>query len=238
MPFRELGYSSVIDLLKAVPDVVSVGFVNGTVVVRAVPKNTSAHIAKLVAGQKKAKRAAKLPRPLNNNFKQAFQSAIRSQAPHFNVANNAGHAPWNNNFIPPPARRADAPLYHVFRAMQPAAQTQRQQAAQPPKPMQSAAPAHPSKPMQSAAPAHPSKPVPTSTPAHEFRPMQPALTQAQQAQQVKPLPSVPHKPGVQKWTVVQPGPVSPALQQLSYSNHTSPTSLKGQQAKTRYFLVG
>jgi len=55
IPYKKLGHSSLDDFLKSIPDIAKSSVINGIMMVQAVPNKESAHILKLVQGQKKSK---------------------------------------------------------------------------------------------------------------------------------------------------------------------------------------
>lgn len=55
IPYKKLGFNSLDDYLKSIPDTAKSSLINGMMVVQAVPNKESAHILKLVQGQKKSK---------------------------------------------------------------------------------------------------------------------------------------------------------------------------------------
>ena len=115
IPFRQLGFGNLSDLLKSIPDVVSCNHANGTLFVRVVPKNETAHINKLVQGQKAAKKTSRMsftPYNQRDNFQQLGRSKPLLKNPvHPNNLNKNGTqhgaAPWNvPNHYQPPAMRS------------------------------------------------------------------------------------------------------------------------------------
>lgn len=56
LPFRQLGFNSLEEMLRSMSDVVTCSYAYGQVRVRAVPKNESRHIQQLVQGQKSSTR--------------------------------------------------------------------------------------------------------------------------------------------------------------------------------------
>ena len=132
LPYRQLGFANVNDLLKNIPDVVSCHNVNGSVLVKAVLKNESAHINKLVQGQKGTK---KRPRTLQAS---SVQRGPGSLLRHPINANNRSAAPWNfPKYYTPPAMRSVVVVpqsSNIRQPMLPRAGQQQlpQQAAQPP----------------------------------------------------------------------------------------------------------
>ena len=55
IPHKKLGFSTLEEFLKSIPDVAKSSFISGNMRVEAVPSKDSAHILKLVQGQRKAK---------------------------------------------------------------------------------------------------------------------------------------------------------------------------------------
>jgi hypothetical protein len=132
LPYRQLGFASVNDLLKSIPDVVSCHNVNGGVLVKAVLKNESAHINKLVQGQKGTK---KRPRMLQASSVQRGPGSLLRNPIN---ANNRPAAPWNfPKYYTPPAMRSVVlvpPSSSIRQPMLPRTTQQQlpQQAVQPP----------------------------------------------------------------------------------------------------------
>ena len=132
MPFRQLGFPNVNDLLRSMPDVVTCQVSNGNVLVKAVVKNESAHINKLVQGQKGTK---KRPRMLQaSSVQRGPGSFLRNPI----NANNRPAAPWNfPKYYTPPAMRSAVvvpPNSNIRQPMlpRPAQQQPPQQSALPP----------------------------------------------------------------------------------------------------------
>lgn len=204
MPFRQLGFTSIEEFMKSIPDVVNLSYVGGVCKVRPVPKAASKHIIDLVAGQKNSTKRGKLQRTVTSNSKPNHQNS-RPIAPRFNVANTARQAPWSQPYIPPVGKGQPA---HVFRQWEPVAAAALQ-AAQIFRPGQAAL-------------------------LHEFRPTMPPQPPVQQNQQVQPTqqvnkaqpaqpkstkPSLPAQPTVERKVTFalepqnQARPVSPSVQQ-------------------------
>lgn len=132
LPFRQLGFANVNDLLRSMPDVVTCQVSNGIVLVKAVVKNESAHINKLVQGQKGTK---KRPRMLQaSSVQRGSGSFLRNPI----NANNRPAAPWNfPKYYTPPAMRSVVvvpPNSNIRQPMlpRPAQQQPPQQSALPP----------------------------------------------------------------------------------------------------------
>lgn len=101
LPYRQLGFSNINDLLKSMPDVVSCHNSNGNVLVKAVLKNESAHINKLVQGQKGTKKRPRMLQayPIQRGPGSLLRNPIN--------ANNRPAAPWNfPKYYVPPAMRS------------------------------------------------------------------------------------------------------------------------------------
>lgn len=101
LPYRQFGFSNLNDLLRSMPDVVSCQNSNGNVLVKAVLRNESAHINKLVQGQKGAK---KRPRMLQAYSVQRGPGSLLRNPIN---AYNRPAAPWNfPRYYVPPAMRS------------------------------------------------------------------------------------------------------------------------------------
>lgn len=121
MPFRKLGYNNLNELLANISDVVSCSYIDGIMFVRAIPKNESAHINKLVQGQKAPK---KNPRMLQQSYnsqrgksgggfygnqigKPLLKTPVHPNNLNKNGAQNRPAAPWNvPSIYQPPAMRS------------------------------------------------------------------------------------------------------------------------------------
>lgn len=121
LPFRKLGFSSLNELLKSIPDVVSCSYIDGIIFVRAIPKNETAHINKLVQGQKAPKKNPRMQQPpsyrgksgiFGNQFGKAgplLKTPVHPNNLNKNGAQNRPAAPWNvPNVYQPPAMRSIA----------------------------------------------------------------------------------------------------------------------------------
>jgi hypothetical protein len=131
LPFRQLGFANVNELLKSMPDVVSCQNLSGSVLVKAVLKNETAHINKLVQGQKGTK---KRPRMLQASSVQRGPGSLLRNP----INANRPAAPWNfPRYYTPPAMRSMVvvpPNSNIRQPMlpRPAQQQLSQQAALPP----------------------------------------------------------------------------------------------------------
>ena len=90
LKFRELGYGSLEQFLRDIPDVCTVSrALEGYLVVKGVASKEDAHIYKLVSGQRKSKKKPKKIKSFN-------YSQIQWKAYHFNAARNSQKAFGNS----------------------------------------------------------------------------------------------------------------------------------------------
>ncbi len=118
LPYLKLGFPSAQELLKNIPDVVSCNLSNGSLFVRAIPKNESAHINKLVQGQRAPKRPP--PRTIRDDYHRdnksrdllvgktvpvpLLRNPIHPSSFNRNGAQHRPVAPWNApTYYQPPA---------------------------------------------------------------------------------------------------------------------------------------
>lgn len=108
LPYRKFGYNNINELLKSIPDVVACQYHDGNLFVRAIPKNVSAHINKLVQGQKAPKKPHRMVMQSSYNSQRGRIGFTQSAKPrpllknpvHPNALNKNGTqnrpaAPWN-----------------------------------------------------------------------------------------------------------------------------------------------
>jgi hypothetical protein len=92
IPFRDMGYNTLIDLLKSMPDVAKIDQSRGPMIIHGVPDENTAHIKKLVMTQKRNKKKANVHGGMARNYYTNNRSNGPSMYPRFRQVNQLNHS--------------------------------------------------------------------------------------------------------------------------------------------------